>query len=165
MTSTRPTALLLFPIILWLAGCGSTSEERRAEPEDDTEAIRRTETSFNPADYDPEIPSSHVPAQPGRPSRDTNQPSTPTTEPDLVSGYRVQVTFTDNIEQASQVKNQLSPLFTGENVYVVYEAPYYKVRVGDFLSRPDANLTLRSLFEKGYKDSWIVPDKVRKEPD
>lgn len=149
-------------IVNTLAGCATpatTQKEERVESKT-AEALHTYEKTFNPADYDPEIPFEP-------PEEKEVRPITPApaveTEAEVVPGFRVQVTFTDNIEQANMIKNEVALLFTDQTVYVVYEAPYYKVRVGDFLNRIDANPTMRLLFENGYKDSWIVPDKVRKQ--
>lgn len=158
--------LLIFLLsFMGVAGCASTSEERRYSNDEDTEFLHKYEKTFNPADYDPEIPSEQFDGK--KDNLDLDQiDADQTTEPllseevELVSGFRIQVSFTDNIEQAHQIKNELSSLVTKHAVYVVYEAPYYKVRVGDFLSRPEANLTLKSVIGKGYKDAWIVPDKI-----
>lgn len=142
-------------------GCAPTDTVRSKQSDKEIiEILHKHERTFNPADYDPEVPfevkeESQEPQQP-------EEPSIPAEEAELVGGFRVQVTFTDNIDQANTIKDQVALLVGDENVYVVYEAPYYKVRVGDFLSRPDANKTLNILFQNGYKDSWIVPDKVRK---
>jgi hypothetical protein len=36
----------------------------------------------------------------------------------------------------------------------------YKVRVGDFANRYEANQRLPEFVEKGYRDAWIVPDRI-----
>ena len=146
---------------LVLLGCASSSPEQKSEKDDTQEFIHRYEKTFNPSDYDSN-PSSEKSEkkEPQKPEETT--PSTPT-ETELVTGFRVQVSFTDNIEQANKIKDDLSSLLANQPVYVVFESPYYKVRVGDFLSRPDANITLKTLIDRGYKDAWIVPDKVMKQ--
>ena len=47
---------------------------------------------------------------------------------------------------------------------MIYDSPYYKVRVGDFLSRPETNQLLKALMERGYDEAWIVADRVLKNP-
>lgn len=147
---------------IFLIGCASPPAIQREQRDDKeaVEALHKHERTFNPADYDPEIPvemkeEKQAPEQ-------LEQHPTPLEEAETVSGFRVQVTFTDNIDDANTAKDEVALLVGEQNVYVVYETPYYKVRVGDFLSRPDANETLNLLFQHGYKDSWIVPDKVKR---
>lgn len=144
-----------------MMGCAPTENVKKEESDTrSAEMLHKHEKTFNPADYDPEIPF-EVQEEKQKPQQPEESPAL-SEEVAFVSGFRVQVTFTDNIDQANIVKDQVVPLVGDQNVYVVYEAPYYKVRVGDFLSRPDANGTLNILFQYGYKDSWIVPDKVKR---
>ena len=42
------------------------------------------------------------------------------------------------------------------DAYVSYDNPYYKVRIGDFTSRYDAEEFLTTLEGRGYKTAWIV---------
>jgi hypothetical protein len=160
-------ALLQYPCLVFLVcslsiGCAAAPETIRKEEtkSKDIGALHKYEETFNPADYDPEIPLER--REEKKESLPSEEPTSPAEEVELVSGFRVQVTFTDNIDQANRIKDEVALLLSDEPVYVVYEAPYYKVRAGDFLSRPNANPILRILFENGYKDSWIVPDKVKR---
>ena len=146
---------------LALLGCASSSSEQKSEKDDTQEFIHRYEKTFNPSDYDSNPPAEKSEKKENQKPEETT-PSAPG-ETELVTGFRVQVSFTDNIEQANKIKDDLSSLLTNQPVYVVFESPYYKVRVGDFLSRPDANITLKTLIDRGYKDAWIVPDKVTKQ--
>lgn len=145
-----------------ITGC-ATTEHVKVEEDENVEALNRFERTFNPADYDPEIPFERTDLEKILPIPE--EPTEVSSVTEIVSGFRVQVSFTDNIEHASKIKNDVSTLFADQSVYVVYEAPYYKVRVGDFLNRPEANITLRELVERGYKDAWVVPDKVRRQQE
>lgn len=160
---------LRFLVSVFLAvggvGCGTSSEEVKSSGANETiEFIHRYEKTFTPSDYDSErgTEKTDVKTQTVRPEQEIPFPRNE--ESEVVSGFRVQVSFTEDMEAANQVKSELSSILPAYQVYVVYEAPYYKVRIGDFLSRPDANITVRTLIEKGYRDAWIVPDKVRREP-
>jgi len=154
---------LLLPLPMFFSlvmlGCASTAEQK-AEKDDTQEFIRRYEKTFNPSDYDQNPPAEKSDNQDAE--RTEEETSSIPVEAEVVTGFRVQVNFTDNIEQANRIKTDLSGILSDQPVYVVFESPYYKVRVGDFLSRPEANLTLKALVDKGYKDAWIVPDKVRR---
>jgi hypothetical protein len=49
----------------------------------------------------------------------------------------------------------------GLQVYVEEEAPYYKVRIGDYLSRTKAEADLVILkTRKGYPDAWIAKTMI-----
>ncbi len=85
---------------------------------------------------------------------------------ELTVGYRVQVLVTDQLDSANSAKNYIQSILSSAGiqmqVYVIYEPPNYKVRVGDFEHLQEAS-SLRNFFiEKGFKYAWIVPDKVKK---
>lgn len=78
-------------------------------------------------------------------------------------GYRVQIYFTESMEAAQYWHNRIEAELQPKQymVYTVFEAPYYKVRIGDFLQREDAyqvQTWLRN--ELGYSDAWVVPSQV-----
>ena len=45
-------------------------------------------------------------------------------------------------------------------IYVIFEAPNYKVRIGDFIDRQKAEKYRKQLANKGYSSAWIVRTKV-----
>jgi hypothetical protein len=47
-------------------------------------------------------------------------------------------------------------------IYTVYESPAFKIRIGDFVNRADANSFVGILAKKGFRDGWVVPDKIIK---
>ncbi len=47
----------------------------------------------------------------------------------------------------------------GLPVYNVYSQPYYRIRVGDFLSREEAQ-ALHSVLVRHFTDAFIVPDTI-----
>ena len=73
--------------------------------------------------------------------------------------YRVQFFATQYPDEASKVsesvKNQLS-----ENTYIDYKAPYYWVRVGDCVSKEEAESLLEKMRNLGYQESWVVEAKT-----
>jgi len=79
-------------------------------------------------------------------------------------GWRVQIFFGSGrtaMDESKAVKTKFAMKFgTKYGSYIVYDAPYFKVRVGDFRSRAEA-----MYFEKKIKtmfpSSWVVPDNVR----
>jgi len=86
-----------------------------------------------------------------------------TPRPDnLISGYRVQLIETDDREAALDARN-LALLRFAENVYLIFEPPLYKVRVGDFSSRDKAQRLQDEAIQKGFKRAWVVG--VRLDPN
>ena len=52
----------------------------------------------------------------------------------------------------------------GYNIYVEFDSPYYKVRIGDFTDRDKATEFREIAREKGYPSPWIVKTKVWSNP-
>ncbi len=87
-----------------------------------------------------------------------------TAVPETIPGFRVQVLLTQDIDEANSIKDSVENGLSGEWVYLTYDSPYYKVRVGNFPNRLAATIILKKLVTEGYKDAWIVPDNVLKNP-
>ena len=48
-----------------------------------------------------------------------------------------------------------------EKIYIIFEAPNYKLRVGDFLDRDDAELMRMKLVSSNFPSAWIVRTKIQ----
>ena len=74
-------------------------------------------------------------------------------------GYRVQVLATRYFEWADSLavimKNTVS-----DSVYVDFEAPNYKVRIGDFIDRDSAESLQQELVQMGYNSAWILRARI-----
>ena len=77
----------------------------------------------------------------------------------LVEGYRVQVFSGRESEPARAVESRISAVYP-HAVYLVFEAPLYKLRVGNFISRDEAVAACDSLRAGGYRDAWVVKTHV-----
>ena len=74
-------------------------------------------------------------------------------------GYRVQVLATRYFERADSLavimKNTVR-----DSVYVDFEAPNYKVRVGDFIDRDSAESLQQDLVQMGYNSAWVLRMRI-----
>ena len=74
-------------------------------------------------------------------------------------GYRVQVLATRYFERADSLavimKNTVR-----DSGYVDFEAPNYKVRVGDFIDRDSAESLQQDLVQMGYNSAWILRSRI-----
>ncbi|MBD3421206.1 MAG: hypothetical protein GF398_13905 [Chitinivibrionales bacterium] len=77
----------------------------------------------------------------------------------LIDGFRIQCFATSQVERARAEKKNLE-MRTRHSVYISYNAPYYKLFVGDFKHKANAQKELNALREEGYPDAWIVSTKV-----
>lgn len=78
----------------------------------------------------------------------------------FVQGFRIQLFQTRDREEAdSLVAHYQREL--GMNIYRPYEAPFFKLKVGDFVNEEDARELLAEIIRKeGLEDAWIVRDRV-----
>lgn len=80
-------------------------------------------------------------------------------------GYRIQILSTRNVQQADSVANSFrmwsDSTITGykADAYVSFRQPHYKVHVGDFQIRDQANKFSR-LIKKRYPNAWVVHDRI-----
>ncbi|WP_212001794.1 SPOR domain-containing protein [Chitinophaga sp. HK235] len=81
------------------------------------------------------------------------------------SGFRVQVISTNKRGDANEAKARVMQLYNDYRTYMDYQAPYFKVRVGDFKTREEATELrdkLSSLFSGGV---FVVPAIINVSPD
>jgi len=76
-------------------------------------------------------------------------------------GFRVQLLATADEKMARSEKKKAVFKFD-DNVYLIFEAPMYKIRVGDCITRKQAEILKKSAVRNGFKDAWIVPSRVIK---
>ncbi len=77
-----------------------------------------------------------------------------------VSGYRVLVATTDNLEEADSMRSNIYFKTTQKQVYITFDPPFYKVSVGDFKDYSNANNLSFKLKQMGYAEARVVSDSV-----
>lgn len=81
-----------------------------------------------------------------------------------MSGYRLQVINTNDRNKALSVKTKMMTDFPGEKIYLIYQSPYFKIQMGNFIKREDAD-GLMNRVKKVYPTGvFIVPSKVEIRP-
>ena len=76
------------------------------------------------------------------------------------AGFRVQLIATDSEVSARQIEQNALMDFQ-ESVYLTFDPPNYKVRVGDCITRADANVLLGKAISQGYDNAWVVQCRVK----
>jgi hypothetical protein len=151
-----------------VAGCTPSKHlqsEEKKKPEQPKEKIIRLseyEATLNPVDFDREI---EVLQKPGREEQRLQTAleipkDSMAVQEEVVQGFRIQIFSSSNVDEASSTRNLAVEKFSHDSIYVVYDAPVYKVRIGDFANRYEANQRLPEFIDKGYRDAWIVPDRI-----
>jgi hypothetical protein len=80
-------------------------------------------------------------------------------------GYRVMVLNTNDREKAYQTRGQLATLFPQHTLYLGYQAPYYKLKMGDFLEKSDAEALKKQLSGIIKQGVFIVPEAINLKPE
>ena len=160
-------------LTILMVGCASSKQSQEEEklkyeqpkyeqPKDKTHTLSEYESTFNPVDFDQEIESAKKAKH--QEQKQQNPLIIPKdsliVQEEVVEGFRIQIFSSSNLDEISLMKNLALEKFVGDSIYVVYDAPVYKVRIGDFVNRYEANQRLPEFVEKGYRDAWVVPDRI-----
>ena len=79
-----------------------------------------------------------------------------------MSGFRVQIFMeigNEAVDHANVVKEEFEELYPELPIYLSYEQPYYRLRVGDFRNRVEAEKYLRMLKPK-YNLAFVTADII-----
>ena len=74
-------------------------------------------------------------------------------------GYRIQI-FESTVASIARTEAKRFQNILGDSVYIDFEAPLYKLRIGNFIERKNAERAIESIERLGAKDSWIVRTKI-----
>lgn len=80
-----------------------------------------------------------------------------------VDGYRIRIYFDNkqkSREEAQEVMARFKALHPGYNVYLSFNNPNFKVTVGDFRTKVDAQIALKEII-KAFPSAFIVKEKMR----
>lgn len=77
-----------------------------------------------------------------------------------VPGYRIQALTTDDFDEADSLKLVLYQQLRTHSIYIIFDPPYYKLRVGDFSDINSANDLQFRMRQIGYRNTSITPDTV-----
>jgi hypothetical protein len=153
-----------------LAGCMSGQSATSAGGTKTTRInlapLSEYEATLNPADYDQEVEVIQKQQSDEHPTLPIDVPlDTAAAAEQVLQGFRIQIFSSASIDEANAAKFAAIERFVADSVYVLFDAPVYKVRVGDFVNRYEASQRLTEFNEMGYRDAWVVPDRiVRRSP-
>jgi len=157
--------LFTFPIFMFFVFCSSEIFAQSLDSSDSfvgprKEQLSTFERSFKPSFYDTEVylygKSDSTKTFGKTIDQLTSAP------PETLQGYRIQILATNNFDEANTTRNSFNQTFPDLWIYLVFEAPTYKIRVGDFSNRAEAKTLLEQFQAQGFKKAWIVPDRIIK---
>lgn len=160
------SAVTLIALAAMLISCGDSKETLRqtfsgSEDKPKKAPLSYYEATLRPSDFDEEVEivqKAHAQATGGVPI-DIPADST-SVEVEVVQGFRVQLFASSSIDEATAAKMTAEEKALRDSIYVVYDPPVYKVRIGDYPTRLEANQKLARLVNLGYPDAWVVADRI-----
>ena len=117
---------------------------------------------LKPSDFDdnpPKFPTVNLPSFSNQEDLDINSSDM---EINLVKGYRVQIVISQNEEELKNLQNEIEKSID-EKIYIIFELPNYKLRVGNFLNRKEAENFQNTIVRLGYRTAWVVPTMIELE--
>lgn len=79
-----------------------------------------------------------------------------------IKGYRIQVAISQDENDLIDMKKKLE-LTIKEKIYIKFELPNYKLRIGNFDSRKKAEAYRNKVIQLGYRFAWVVPTVIELE--
>ncbi len=74
-------------------------------------------------------------------------------------GFRVQIFESQSAAEAQSFYRESTVALT-DSVYLTFDAPFYKIRVGNCGTRGEAVTLQKALKNTGYKSTWIVRSRI-----
>lgn len=157
----RDCAVLLLVLAIGCSPSKRVAEKGEESAKEKKLSLAQYEATLNPSDYDEEIEMVQKAHAEEKNRGQLTIPSDSTImQEELIQGFRIQVFSSSNIDDANEARKGAEAKFQHDSVYIIFDTPVYKVRVGDFANRYDANQRLPEFVDKGYRDAWIVPDQI-----
>lgn len=160
--------------VLFLAACAGPREAVAPEPEPEPPSYPDYET-FDATGYDAQPAPPPVEVQHDVPARlMQGRVQVPSAGGErVVDGFRIQVFSSDSRDAAEQVRTQVEAWWrdvrgqsgapSDLSPMVAYVQPYYRVRLGAFEFRNEAERAL-GLVRSRYPEAFVVPDQVTIRP-
>lgn len=175
----RGIGCLLLGVALFAVACSGPRESVRETEEPEATTVADVET-FDAVSYRPESPEEPPPPTVEHEVPEVLMAGGDTSESDSAvapvrrAGFRVQVFSSEEKNRAEELMSDavtwwetvhaevdsIRSAFPADlPVYIEYGAPYYRVRLGDFLRRVRAE-EAAAVIRKRFPDAWVVPDQV-----
>ena len=171
--TSRWSVFCLLSSALWLTACAGTRPTDPAGPPRPATGPPAYET-FDPAGYDARPAPVRTVVEHDVPPRlmegvvdlPDDEPTGGTPEPRTVQGFRVQVFTSEDRAAAERTRAEVEAwaqtaggAARGLRGEVAYLEPYYRVRLGAFASREEAEAALAAV-RAAYPEAFLVPDLV-----
>ena len=72
--------------------------------------------------------------------------------------FRIQI-FESTVASIARAEAKRFQNILGDTVYINFETPLYKLRIGNYANRKNAENAIESISKLGAKDAWIIRTK------
>src|SRR5690606_5432309 len=80
-------------------------------------------------------------------------------------GFRILVISSNNRNKATDAKTKMYRQFPELKAYMMYQAPFFRLKVGNFRDREEAESYLPAIQKLFGTSVYIVPDTIEVRPD
>jgi hypothetical protein len=81
-------------------------------------------------------------------------------------GYRLQVLSTNDRDQAMKIRTQLLQRYPDQKVYMLFQAPYVKLKFGNFTTRQEAELYKNQISRMlGGASVYTISERIEVKPE
>ena len=124
-----------------------------------TSAIYAQSDFILPSDFTDNPPNLPKVVLPAFDESDDSDAAVDTSFTTSVKGYRIQVTISQDENELIKIKEKLQ-LTIKEKIYIKFELPNYKLRVGNFDNRKKAEAYRNRIIQLGYRSAWVIPTLI-----
>lgn len=154
--------LFLITAIIWIS-CSGSREMKKEDVSTKQEEVY--DESFDPLslnDDDLILPEVNLTSNQIEDNSSVKNVDRGGLNPVETNGFRVQIIATQDYEKATLLEEEAKNQFSGlnHNAYLIFEAPLYKIRLGDFINRDDAEELKNTVKDFGYREAFIVRTKI-----
>lgn len=79
-------------------------------------------------------------------------------------GFRLQIFSASTRQAAEDARNRAKQQLSRDDIFIDFEPPYFKVRVGNFKTRKDAEKLRDTAKKRGYETPFVVEAQIQNTP-
>ena len=76
-----------------------------------------------------------------------------------LDGYRLQLYESSSAGEANKKMGKYRKSLK-DSLYLVFDAPLYKIRYGNYVTKNEAEIEKNNLRNKGYRTAWVVKSRI-----
>ena len=165
-------SFLLLSVLL-ISGCSSSVDNRykhgEVSPPKEDVSLNLDTSWFDLSPFKTNLPISRerkdplvkIVSEASHPGLWTNYPETQSPASLLRAyGYRVQLAETEDFHEAENIRTDLYFKTVARRIYIDFESPFFKIKIGDFTNSFDAKEYSFRLSQLGFKNTTIIKDSI-----